>query len=64
MKCYFDHYGEKENNFAQITILDEYDEKIDVINIESINKKDFKKLYNTITEDINYRFIYENYNDE
>ena len=62
MRCYFDHYGKKENNFAQITILDEYDEKIDVINIESISEENFKKLYDILTEEISYLFIYEQYN--
>ena len=61
MRCYFDHYGKEENNFAQLTIIDECDEKIDVINIESISKENFKKLYNILTEEISYLFIYEDY---
>lgn len=62
MRCFFDHYGKEENNFAQLTIVDEYDEKIDVINIESISKENFKKLYDILTEEISYIFIYEHYN--
>lgn len=61
MRCFFDHYGKEENNFAQLTIVDEYDEKIDVINIESISKENFKKLYDILTEEISYIFIYEHY---
>ena len=62
MRCFFDHYGKEENNFAQLTIVDEYDEKIDVINIESISKENFKKLYDILTEEISYIFIYGHYN--
>lgn len=62
MKFYFDHYGKEEDNFAQITIHDsDYDEKIDVINIEKINKNDFKNLYNYLTTEEKIEFIYEYY---
>ena len=61
MFCYFEHYGIKENNFAQITICDEYGEKDDVINFESINEKDFKKLFNYLTIDMKLEFIYEKF---
>lgn len=62
MKFYFDHYGKEEDNFAQITIHDsDYDEKIDVINIEKINKNDFKKLYDYLKTEKRIKFIYEYY---
>ena len=59
----FDHYGRKENNFAQITITDEDGNKIDIMNIESINEEDFKKLFEYLALiDEEQLFVYEDYN--
>lgn len=62
MKCYFNHYGKEENNFAQIIITDEYDEKTDVINIESISEEEFKKLWQTLIIEEKQIFIYKEFN--